>query len=112
MSEFPSRASMKDALRDLDLISGQSTHDQAVLDEISERMTQEMSEANAMRTELYLGDVISVVREGIGEEDTELLKRIKQGDAFNNLSTAFTVSDLTTLALLKEVREKLSSQRE
>ena len=105
---LPDREKVLEGLRKAGLISETATPEGALLDEMSSRMTQGMDTANAMRTDLYLMDVVNVAKKGSGS-DEDLLQAVKQGQGFRTANMVFEISDETTSKLLSEAKEKLSA---
>lgn len=107
--DMPTRASI---IKALEHITGpvELTPEQRLLGEISERVTVGMREADAMKTELYIMDIINAVKGGQGREDEELLGTVKGGRSFRDLNTVFRIPDSTTLDFINEVREKLADK--
>ncbi|MDP3792873.1 MAG: hypothetical protein Q8Q89_04065 [bacterium] len=109
MIEFPTRKSLQPLIEEIR--GSESGPKDKILNEISDRVTRGMDEADAMRFELYLMDILRVVEEGGEKQAEELLVTIKGGDSFANLSTVMNIPDSTTLAFITEIKEKLLSQK-
>ncbi|KKU50730.1 MAG: hypothetical protein UX72_C0034G0009 [Parcubacteria group bacterium GW2011_GWA2_47_10] len=88
------------------MVGGGPGPNEKILEEISTRVTKGMDEADAMRLELYLMDIMRVVGEGGDKKPKELLATVKNGDSYANLNTVMDVPDSTTLEFIAEVREK------
>ena len=110
MEEFPTRKSLKPLVEQLR--GGGPRPEDKILQEISDRATKGMDEADAMRFELYLMDIMRAVREGGDKNPEELLTVVKEGDSYANLNTVMSVPDSTTLAFIAEVKEKLHRQKQ
>ena len=104
MEEFPTRKSLKPIIEKM--VGGGPGPNEKILEEISTRVTKGMDEADAMRLELYLMDIMRVVGEGGDKKPKELLATGKNGDSKENLNTVMDVPDSTTLEFIAEVREK------
>ena len=109
MVEFPTRESLKPLIEKMG--GGEPRPKDRILQEISDRATKGMDEADAMRFELYLMDIMRAVEEGGDKQAEELLAAVKGGDSYANLNTVMNVPDSTTLAFIVEVREGLSRQK-
>ena len=104
--EFPTRESLKPLVEKL--TGNKPGAKDRILEEISNRVTKGMNEADAMRFELYVMDIIRAVENGKDKPAEELLAVVKGGDAYNNLNTVMNVPDSTTLTFIAEVKEKLT----
>ena len=106
---LPDRESITNQLQEAGLISKNPTPESKVLDEISSRITHGADEADAMRIELYLMDMIQIVKNGGNKSVEELLEEVKNSDGFRTAFMNFQISDEMTSELLSEVKEKLST---
>lgn len=87
-----------------------------VTKEISRGVTLGMIDAQAMRIDLYLGDLVSVVYGAIlevskgetGKSDEELLEKIRETDGYKTATTNYIISDETSISIINEAKVRLA----
>lgn len=106
--ETSTRASLRPLIESL---RGERDPMYSILNAISERVTGNMGdEANAMRVELYLGDVFTIAQGAGKKTDEELLEEVRKTDGFLGIElSSIAVSDATTLSFLSEMKAGLSA---
>lgn len=84
----------------------------AVIDAVTDRLTQGADAVTYMRVSMYVSDLADVVESSAEDRDVqEMLEDLREMDGYQGLNTVMHVPDETSIKLMAEIRQKLAGMQ-